>query len=253
MTEILVVGFPKSGNTWLSRLLSDALDWPVRGIEDARPLAECGADREDGNVIRQLHLSPYSRPGRPVVSDQWACNIAALNGQHKIVHILRDPRDVAVAINHYWGIKNLQHTITRVMAHGEHPLWGCGWSQYVNAWRKTPQALETRYEWLHEDTLLELRRILDRFGLRPVKPLDEVVLRQALKATRERISKDKDEHYAHGKGAQLTNLRGGRVGDWRAEFSEQNRQAAAELFTLELLDLEYEDRPDWYAKKAQEC
>ncbi len=253
MTEILVVGFPKSGNTWLSRLLSDALDWPVRGIQDARPLAECGADRDDGNVIRQLHLYPDSFTGLPAVPNQWTFNLAAQNGQHKIVHIIRDPRDVSVAINHYWGVKNLQHTIVSVVGKGQHPLWGCGWAQYINAWRKAGIALETRYEWLHEDTLLELRRILDQFDLRPVKPLDEVVRRQELKATRDRINKDKDEHYAHGKGAQLTNLRGGRVGDWRAEFSDQNRQAAADLFTLELLDLGYEDQPDWYAEKVQEC
>ncbi len=253
MTEILVVGFPKSGNTWLSRLLSDALDWPVRGIQDARPLAECGADRDDGNVIRQLHLYPDSFTGLPAVPNQWTFNTAALNGEHKIVHIIRDPRDVAVAINHYWGIKNLQHTIVTVVGKGQHPLWGMGWSEYINAWRKVPQALETRYEWLHEDTLLELRRILDMIGLKPVKPLDEVIRRQSLKATRERINKDDDINYAHGKGAQLTNLRGGRVGDWRAEFSDQNRQAAADLFTLELLDLGYEDQPDWYAEKVQEC
>jgi hypothetical protein len=252
MTEILVVGFTKSGNTWLSRLLSDALDWPVRGINGARPLSEQGEDHRDGHVIRQLHLYPDASGSHySAVPHQYTLNTDKVTEHHKIVHIIRDPRDVAVAINYYWGIKNLQRVITKVMATGEHPLWGCGWVQYVEAWRTTHvPVVETRYEWLHADTLLELQRILDRFELRAVKPLGEVIERQSIDVKRKDIVEN-GEHLAHGKGAQLTNLRAGRVGDWRQEFSEEDIEAFADLYTMAMLKLSYEDDPEWYLRKAQ--
>lgn len=255
MSEILVVGFPKSGNTWLSRLLSAALDWPVRGINEARPLAEQGRDRADKNVIRQLHLYPKHEGDQlGVIPHQYIFNLDALNGQHQIVHIVRDPRDVSVAIDYYWGIGNLLHTIRDVMARGVHPLWGCGWAQYVDTWRAAPvPVIETRYEWLHADPLLELRRIMDMLKLRAVETLGEVVKRESFDERRARIAGAEGETLAHGKGAQLANLRGGRVGDWRAEFQHEHLAAAHEVFTKQLLELGYESDPEWHLARIQTC
>lgn len=254
MTEILVVGFPKSGNTWLSRLLSDALDWPVRGIGDARPLAEQGTMRGDGCLIRQLHLYPEPLGDvYPVVASAHSLNVNAVDGQHKIVHIIRDPRDVAVSIGHYWGIKDLQRIITQVMAVGAHPLWGIGWAQYVKAWRKVPiPVVETRYEWLHADPLLELQRIIDRLGVRATKPLGEVTERQQIDARRADI-RAHGEEMAHGITPQLTNLRAGRVGDWRQEFTQEDVVAMCDWFGLELMQLCYEDNPEWHLQFVQTC
>ena len=44
--DTFIVSYPRSGNTWLSRILGDLLDSPVTGIFDARPLAEEGLDRQ---------------------------------------------------------------------------------------------------------------------------------------------------------------------------------------------------------------
>ena len=254
MTEIIVVGFPKSGNTWLTRLLSAALDWPVRGVGEARPLAEQGSDRADGNLIRQLHLEPVAHGNNyPAIASQHVLNTDALNGHHKIVHIMRDPRDVAVSVNHYWGIGDLQRVITEVMTRGVHPLFGCGWSQYVSEWRAALMpVIETRYEWLHDNPLFELRRIIDRLELREVEPLDEVVRQEEINTRRTHIRKH-GEQMAHGITPQLTNLRAGRVGDWRHEFTPENVAAFAEHFTPQLLKYGYEDDPEWHLAFVQTC
>lgn len=255
MTEILVVGFPKSGNTWLTRLLSAALDWPVRGIGAARPLAEQGEDHKDGHVIRQLHLLPkHEGPRLGAVPHQYTLNIDAVNGHHKIVHIIRDPRDVAVAVDHYWGIKNLHRTITGVLATGEHPLWGCGWIEYVEAWRAVAlPVIETRYERLHEDAAGELARILNQCGLSAAKPISDVVEQESFAKRRALIAGEAGEKMSHGKGSQLNNMRAGRVGDWRTEFSGEDIAAFAERFTPQLLTLGYETDPEWHLIGVQTC
>lgn len=247
MTEIIVAGFPKSGNTWLTRLLSDALDYPVAGIDDAIPLAADQQERNGDGVIRQLHLLPTDR------GDRFVANCYTLNVKHystqRVIHIIRDPRDVAVSIDAYWGIGNLDKTIVDVMALGQHPLWGCGWPEYISTWRATELPhLETRYEWLHEDTALEIRRLCDLMGVKIIKPLDEVIQRNEISTKRQWI-KDADDNLIrlpHGKGAQLTNLRAGRVGDWQTSFTDDQKKLAFLSFQSHLIELGYESSPLWW-------
>lgn len=259
MTEIIVVGFPKSGNTWLSRLLGDALDLPITGIEKAIPLAADQQERHGDGVIRQLHLVPSDDvdekryPG--FVSSPWTINPKQHNGQH-VIHIIRDPRDVAVAVNEYWEINDLDKTISEVIKDGAWPLWGTGWAQYLTMWRSsTLPHIETRYEWLHADTAMEIRRLCDWMGVRIVKPLDEVIQRQSIDVKRQAL-KDTDDNaiwLPHGKGAQLKNLRAGRVGDWRTTFTPDHDNLAHEAFGPLLIDLGYESDPAWHLRGVQTC
>lgn len=152
MNDVIIVGFPKSGNTWLARLMGDALNRPIRGTKDAKPLAAEGEERGDARgIVRQLHLAPHddideSRyPG--FVASPWAINPKYHSGE-KIVHIIRDPRDVAIAIDAYWVLNDLNKVITEVMAHGEHPLWGFGWEEYINAWQVKGRLRVAEYRYL---------------------------------------------------------------------------------------------------------
>lgn len=246
MSDILIVGFPKSGNTWLSRLLSDALDWTVTGTHGAVPLA-AQTKAHDDSVIRQLHLSPKSLNGSPAIIDQHTFNTTAYTDQ-KIVHIIRDPRDVAVSIHHYWGREDFKETLRDVLGRGAHPLWGCSWAQYVTAWRAVNiPVIETRYEWLQEDTALELARLIDQMNLRAIGPLNAVIAQNEIETKRQWL-KEHDENLPHGLGPQLTNLRAGRVGDWRNWFDFSDALWAAQYLNDQLLALGYESDRDWYLR-----
>lgn len=259
MTEILVVGFPKSGNTWLSRLLGDALDLPIEGIDKAIPLAADEQERHGDGVIRQLHLVPSDDvderryPG--FVASQWTINPRCYNGQH-IIHILRDPRDVVVAVKEYWEVDTIDKAISEVVKDGGWPLWGTGWEKYINLWRSsTLPHIDTRYEWLHADTALEIRRLCDLMRLKIVKPLDEVIQRQSIDVKREWIRRADDQaiRLPHGKGAQLKNLRAGRVGDWRTVFTPEQDGLAHEAFGDMLIELGYETDHEWHLRGVQTC
>lgn len=247
MTEIIVTGFPKSGNTWLTRLLSDALDYPVCGIDDAVPLAADQQERNGNGVIRQLHLVPRRNGEARFVASRYYLNPNNHNGE-KVIHILRDPRDVAVSVNAYWGLCDIYRTLTNVMATGAWPLWGMGWPEFVNDWKTTDLPyLETRYCWLHADTALEIRRLCDLMGVKIVKPLAEVIERNTIDTKRQalRDTDDQARYLPHGKGAQLANLRAGRIGDWREAFGPEERSAAFDLFGDWLIELGYETSNDW--------
>ena len=60
MTEtIYVTGYPRSGNSWTSQLLGDALHCAVGGMYGAKPLCREGDDRGHLYYVAQLHLKPF--------------------------------------------------------------------------------------------------------------------------------------------------------------------------------------------------
>lgn len=251
MSDVIIVGFPKSGNTWLARLMGDVLHRPIRGIDTAIPLAAEGEERgEERGIVRQLHLVPRDEcdiddsryPG--FVASRWTINPKFHNGE-RVIHILRDPRDVSVAVNAYWGIKDIIHTIKDVVGTGAWPLWGTGWEQYINLWHDTylPHTT-TRYEWLINDTTSEVKRLLNECQLEPVNDIDAVVQRQSFSEKQKDIARN-GENMPHGAGIQRDNLRKGIVGDWRNVFSIVERELAQDTFGEALIRLGYESNADW--------
>ena len=62
MKTILITGYPKSGNTWLTRLIAELLDSPVKGFYQQpkhNELAIEGQERQGNYVIYKGHQSFY--------------------------------------------------------------------------------------------------------------------------------------------------------------------------------------------------
>ena len=144
----------------------------------------------------------------------------------KVIHIVRDPRDVAVSAMYYWEIPSLEQAIT-CMGGGEWPLAASGnWQDFVTAWKGMVPVV--RYKDLHANTEGELIRVLGLLGLK-AGDLSEVIHRQSFKAQRESIEKY-GENMPYGKVTQLKNLRMGVVGDWKAHFLEEDEEHAERHF-----------------------
>ena len=54
---IIVAGYPKSGNTWLSWLLGDTFNCSVGGYHGAKRLCTEGEDRLGNYHVMQLHVA----------------------------------------------------------------------------------------------------------------------------------------------------------------------------------------------------
>lgn len=145
---IYVCGYPRSGTTWITRLLAQCLDSPalswsvkndVRKPRFRDPAVE-GLHRRGPYVVRHGH---------------WKARQPEMKGQ-KVLVVHRDPRDVAVSCFHYFnfhkpdggGIERCVNQICGVKGKGLAfvNVDGRGWGGYTNAWLLKPGCAFVKYE-----------------------------------------------------------------------------------------------------------
>ena len=161
---VAVVGYPKSGNTLLSGLLGAALDCPVVGYKTAVPIATEGLDRTGLFRVTQLHLIPVEDESPFAIVDGWKFAHKAYAGE-RIVHIVRDARDIAVSVKYYFELKDIQSSI-ETMRDGIFPLGLWSWTQFIERWLSVEPALSryvrVRYEDLVANPAQEIESIMTR-------------------------------------------------------------------------------------------
>lgn len=246
---IYVVGYPRSGNTWLSRLLGDILNSPVEGYKNAKPIATEGQDRGGDYVVRQLHLKPVEYE----IEDGLTANeisIPMWDGDG-IVTITRDPRDVAVSAMYYWNIPDIDTTV-KAMGEGLHPLIGVGsWSGFVESWLSIKTigivAANVFYEDLYWNPESEIYRLLSSLRIRNVREADVVAAlnRQEINVKRNQVKLDGDRR-PYGKEIQIKHLRKGIVGDWTGHFTRKTCELSQHYFGDLMLKIGYIENERWF-------
>lgn len=239
--NIIVVGYPRSGNTWLARLLGDVLSSPVAGWKAAKPLSEEGASRKGDYIVRQLHLQPmYENDVNEFMPSAYRANIPAWNGE-KVIHIMRDPRDVAVSIMHYWNRPSISDTLD-IMIEGKNPIKVHGpWLDFINKWMKVDEIpfVMITYEMLHENpqTVLELTLACLELPFQ-YKDIRKAVDNQSFDKKREHI-RHHGGKYNYGRSIQLKAMRKGIVGDWVDHFSTDDLKKSYDAWSSSVVKFGY--------------
>lgn len=223
--EIFTAGFPRSGNTWLNRLLCDLLSSPMQ--TEAGAVIEWPGVSQDGiYVIRKTH-----RRGDEKLD--WG----------KWVFIQRDPRDVAVSTMYYYGFSSLLDTLSALLnqekckASEAWRNWGLGeYEPWVSSWLDYPGRADvmTRYELLHSAPFEELDRLVysltgERLGSDWIRACHQ---RQNFSATKKRY----DGHA----------VRRGIVGDWHNYFNRMEGRMLDNHLGQFMLEQNYIQNRDWW-------
>jgi hypothetical protein len=222
----------------LTRLLGDALDCPTGGStpeEDGNEPATEGRGRPGPWTARKGHFVLLDSVGGPAVPAPHKIAWRNLSDE-RVVHIVRDPRDVAVSAAFYLS-QSVREFLPQFLAGEQWPHLGT-WAEYVESWLDAPFAhVLTSYESLHRGRAGEVRRILAEARL----PVDEERVVRAWErqsfARRRAWEEEHDERPVFGRAWNLRFMRKGIVGDWRNHLDGEMERAVRERFgpTMERL------------------
>ena len=281
--QIYVVGFPKSGNTWLTRLLADALQAPVHS-HSVRGVLEVASE------INQ-HLSLSSDPAFKVMKNHFLPEVFFEEINHspkKIAYIYRDFRDILVSAFFYFKYKgdeadarmrDVLSLLSLLSSQGPGALYRhycvrrrmlayvrtfCQegvkddfgtWQGHISAWktikdqRSDIKLAFISYEELLNNTASTLLHLFKMLKLPQPndEKLEEVIGRQSFERLKKRYQNmPSDVDVPYGKEFNVSFLRKGVAGDWK-NFISKNMGRIIEKHTGEMLSIMgYESNPHWY-------
>jgi hypothetical protein len=247
---LFIAGLPKSGTTWLKKMLASypgyeellipevaAYEMETGGSHDYELPGGMFARFEGLLVVSKMHVHGSRH------------NVEVLRGGGvRYVVVYRDLRDVAVSYFYY---------VRQTPWHPEHPVYAdlgveegldvfaertlLAYAAWVRSWRENGDAelgLVVRYEEMHGDTAGVLTRVAGHFELESgAGRVEEIVAAhsfQRLSGGRVRGEEDRDSFF-----------RRGRVGDWREHFSVRNLEVYKGLIGDSLIEFGYEKDLDW--------
>jgi hypothetical protein len=234
--NLLAIGLPKSGSTWLERMLCEApgyLPWhPPKAAtftQDLRRVDFVPGPR--GYTVTKTHTAPK----------ETNLAILAETGRPYVV-MIRDLRDVSVSWAYYVGLKGRQRVAhpeardlsvpQRIDYYIEHILpmrlrWVLGWAEHLHA----GQGLLIRYEDLLADTPGVMGRVFSHYevGLSD-EQVRAIVDENSFREATGRAAGDADTSSFNRKGI---------AGDWLNHYTDAQRNAFADVAGSAMSDLGY--------------
>lgn len=211
---VFIAAYPKSGSTFLTRLVGDILASPTGGCmpeQDGKEIATEGQDRPGPYIVRKGHyvLIDDGGPG-PIVPAPHRLAWQRLVDE-PVIFLVRDPRDICVSGAYHWHTTPARFLLR--MARGD--VARCGrWDEYVSNWLDVIGQVNgaiVQYErLLGSYAAAYLWERLAGLGLAAANDICQSLERQSFAAR----SAGLDEA-----GMRRNNMRRGVAGDWRNYFT----------------------------------
>lgn len=248
--DLIIIGYPKSGTTWVTRLVAELVSCPVAGFwkSDHAEIAEEGADRLSENRCYKGHHS-YTD-----LIEKGGIENAA------VIYVVRDPRDIIISGSYYFAssiklstslfdrkffrdaakrlIRPRHYRIQRMLEalldqDTSINYWlKTPWREHVNAYLENG-AFYVRYEDLLSEPLAECNRILEFIGInRNEAEVRDAIGKQSFAEKKKNFILKEDLRNARF-------LRVGRKEQWRQVMSANDITKMKETLGFELNKLGY--------------
>ncbi len=180
-SDIFIVGYPKSGNTWMQNMVSSLLYCP-----DASYLP----DRLSQEIVPDIYTKKfYKRYGELTF---FKSHELPQPNYKNVIYLIRDGRDAIVSFYHMNKIFGKDYSMEEMVLEGK-GLNPCKWHTHVKNWQENPynsRIIFVRYEDLIKNPLPELKKVCQFAGIqRTDRVLESVIQTNSFKNLQNREDK----------------------------------------------------------------
>ena len=233
--DIIICGYPKSGNTWTTRLIAECLNSPVVGYYNSpenNEIAIEGLDRTGKFKVYKTHALKST--------------ILKTNPAATIITIRRDPRETLASsyrffeVRNYWSKypgnqhfplkqfyklldiifpwrRNNSKRILHAFVQGDwrvHPALGSSWGNfYTDSLISTTQSYHLSYEELILDPINTLNPIIQAIDFESVGNIPNAVNNQSFDTVKRKFSEN-------GNTDKANFLKSGKTNSWKAILTD---------------------------------
>jgi hypothetical protein len=209
--------FPKSGGTWLSHMMSDALELPFRRNEFVR---------FEKSVVHGHYLEPFNLhnvivlwrdPRDIIVSLYYHCYFLnemsqKMFGNKQIVSLMKE----RCSFSDYEEIRNnLPKFIRFISTSPLAPRFT--WTQFADKWANKKGIVQTKYEDLRADTPQVLMRIVKSIDGSAITLARAAEIAESRSFARAKVEADRKR----ASSTEMPFVREGAIGGWRNHFSDE--------------------------------
>jgi hypothetical protein len=218
--DIFVVGYPKSGNTWMQYLLAGVLFGT-----DAR----LAPDSLMQDLVPDVHYKQFYR--RYLTPTFFKTHELPQPRHRRVIYLTRDGRDVMVSyFHHLTALGNPADFLGLVTtADG---LFPCRWHEHIEAWTQNPYGAEMMtisYEMLKKDTVTVLQMVCSFAGVER----EQTALESAVRNSTFELLRAKEKKHGWREDSiwpkDIAFIRRGEVGSFKDEMPGEVLQAFMEL------------------------
>lgn len=232
--DVFIVGFPKSGNTWLSNL--------VAGM-----VLESSSERFGLNLVNEIVSDVHAKKFYKRMGNRVFFRSHSLPQQkyRNVIYIVRDGRDVMVSYYHYLRkLKPNERIDLDGMIRRDLYVSPSNWGMHLNRWLSNPYGARmviVKYENLLTDTLAELRKLSDFLSYEMEdEKLKEISEMNSIENIRNKVRVHGWEYdKAYSNSDSLSFFRKGVIGNYKNEMSEEQISFFEKRFENELKRMDY--------------
>ncbi|XP_068129137.1 sulfotransferase 6B1-like [Hyperolius riggenbachi] len=235
--DILLVSYPKSGTHWLAEIMKllfpskVTLTSPIE-FGDVSRLEEL--DNISSRRIIPTHLNYHMLP------DSFKAK------KCKVIYIIRNPKDTAVSLFHYYKDNPNLPTIDSWNNFFDMYLRGqvvCGsWCDHILSWeenRNEMGPLFLFYESMKKDPITAVRKISTYLGINiNDNEIQEICKKTSFSEMKNNVETDKNSDPNHTVCSLTANrkliFRKGAVGDWKSYFTSKQNKLFDELYNTRM-------------------
>jgi Sulfotransferase domain len=238
--SMLVNEYPKSGGTWLTLMLSDALEMPFASnrlpyMNKTQIFHGHYMNRKLFNSMKQIVLW---RDGRDVIVSLY---YHALFYNDKKNKVMVDYMRSIVPFDNYVDIRsNLPSFIELYSKRKGKPNYD--WATFVKLWHECDNCVNVKYEELFDNCKLTLSNVFNELDITIKESrVDEIIERYSIN----NIKKNNQNEAPLSNNSKISFIRKGGHGGWRDIFSREAAEVFAESAGSALISLGYESNDLW--------